>query len=189
MTNDDDDQPITRQAIAARNRSAPGKVTGRLHAAIMEMVWKGSCRAEAAQAAQMTDHSLREALRRPHVRAFYLAELGILRTSERAKTFHRLCVLRDQDENRNAAVAAARLLEALYAEAASNPISTMRPGVTIVIQQPTGAPPPTVAARPVVTIEGPRRDGRGDPIFDPYPGRDEPEDDIPPHHGGNNGRE
>jgi hypothetical protein len=160
-----DDKPITRQAVAAKNRSAPGKVTGRLHAAIMEMVWKGSCRADAAKAAQMTDHSLREALRRPHVKTFYLAELGILRTSERAKTFHRLCALRDQDENRNAAVAAAKLLEAIEADAPAYAPGSTRPGVTIIIGQ-AGSPPP------MRTIEH-------EPAAD---------DDMPPRQGGNSGR-
>jgi hypothetical protein len=177
MTSDyDDDKPITRQAVAAKNRTAPGKVTGRLHAAIMEMVWKGSCRAEAATAAQMTDHSLRQALRKPHVKAFYLAELGALRTSERAKTFHRLVDLRDQDENKNAAVAAAKLLEVLDAEASARPLSpAMTPGLSIVIvtAPSQSAPSPTIDVRPThIEGHGPRRDANGDPVFDPFPDED-----------------
>jgi hypothetical protein len=137
-----DDTNPTRQAIAAVNRSAPGKVTGRLHAAIMEMTWKGASRAEAAKAAGMTDHSLRTAFRKAHVKAFYLQELGILRTSERARTHHRLVELRDQDSNVNAAVSAAKLLESLEAESSARPISSSAaPGVTIIIHDREAAPP------------------------------------------------
>jgi hypothetical protein len=142
MTNPPTTVP-TRQAIAAKDRSAPRKVTGRLRAALIEMIWKGSRRAEAAQANGMTDHSLREALRKPHVKAFYLAELGDLRESERPRTFHRLVELRDQDENRNAAVAAAKTLEAVSDEQQPRSAGADQPGVTIrivnVVQpQPAG---------------------------------------------------
>ena len=159
MTDDDDSAIPTRQAIAAKNRSAPGKVTGRLHAAIMEMVWKGSSRAEAAAAAQMTDHSLRQAFRRPHVKAFYLRELGTLRSSERAKTFHRLCEIRDQDENRNAAVSAAKLLEALEAETTAHPIyGPTMPGLTIQIIAAPAPPPMRVINRLPIDEDEPEDD-------------------------------
>ena len=126
----------TRQAIEAVNRSYPGKVTGRLRAALLDMVWKGSRRDDAAKANSMSIHGLREALRKPHVKAFYLAELGVLRESERPKTFHRLCDLRDQDENKNAAVAAAKALEQISDEPLrSNPTVTS-PGVIIRVLVP-----------------------------------------------------
>lgn len=105
------DTSPSRQALAAENRSLPNRVTGRLRLAITEMVWSGARRADAAKAAKMTDHSLRSALRKPHVIAFYRAELGTLRESERAKTFHRLCDVRDQDANKMASVAASKALE------------------------------------------------------------------------------
>lgn len=59
-----------RQALAVAGRSSRGRVTGKLRAAIEAMVWEGSCRPDAAKAAGLKDHSLREALRKPHVRAF-----------------------------------------------------------------------------------------------------------------------
>ena len=140
MTNTPSTVP-TRQAIAAKDRSAPRKVTGRLRAALIEMIWRGSRRADAAQAAGMTDHSLREAMRKPHVKAFYLAELGDLRESERPRTFHRLVELRDQDENRNAAVAAAKTLEAVSDEQQTRPSGAEQPGVTIRIVNVVQPPP------------------------------------------------
>src|SRR6516164_6772801 len=122
----------TRQAIEAVNRSYPGKVTGRLRAALLDMVWKGSRRDDAAKANNMSIHGLREALRKAHVKAFYLAELGVLRESERPRTFHRLTALRDQDENKNAAVAAAKVLEQISDEQTNRSgAPTPGPGVTI----------------------------------------------------------
>jgi hypothetical protein len=108
------------------------QVTGRLRAALTAMVWQGARRAEAAKISGMTDHSLRAALRKPHVKAWYLAELGVLRESERPKTFHRLTELRDQDENKNAAVAAAKALEQISDEQMMRPnAAAATPGVVL----------------------------------------------------------
>jgi hypothetical protein len=91
--------------------------------------------------------------RKPHVKAFYLAELGVLRESERPKTFHRLCDLRDQDENKNAAVAAAKALEQISDIEVARPSNAPSPGVTIrIINQ---APAPIdITPRPLLTDAG-----------------------------------
>jgi hypothetical protein len=146
MTNDITAVPPSRQALAAEDRSLPGR---RLRRAITEMVWSGARRADAAKTAGMTDHSLRAALRKPHVIGFYRAELGILRESERAKTFHRLCDVRDQDSNKMASVAASKALEQISEEAVSRPPSQQQmPGFVIVIADrhahPERTPPPTI---------------------------------------------
>ena len=107
----DDQQLPTRQAQAIDGRSSPLKVTGKLKAAIDLMVWQGSRRAEAAEKAGIKDHSLRTALRKPHVLAYYHGEIGVLRESTRAKNFHRLEAIADQDENRAAAVSAIKVME------------------------------------------------------------------------------
>jgi alcohol dehydrogenase class IV len=103
----------TRQAIAVKDRSAPGRVTGKLKTAIERMVWFGDARADAATAAGLTDHGLRTALRKPHVLAYLRSELALLREGERPRSIHRLIELREQDENRNAAVKAIQVLEEL----------------------------------------------------------------------------
>jgi hypothetical protein len=100
----------TRQAAAIAGRSAPGKVTGKLKLAIEAMVWGGACRADAAKIAGLTDHSLQTALKKPHVKGAYLAELEVLRLSARARAFHRLVELSEQDDNKGAAVAAVRTM-------------------------------------------------------------------------------
>jgi hypothetical protein len=144
----DTDITVTRQALAAKDRSLPKRVTGRLLRAITEMIWSGSSRADAAKAAGMTDHSLRCALRKPHVIAFYRRELGVLRESERAKTFHRLCGLRDQDDNKNAAVAAARTLEGATENEAARPGQVQAFGFVIAIPADYQHDVPTIDVTP-----------------------------------------
>jgi hypothetical protein len=75
----------SRQKLAARDRSLPLKVTGRLKVAIEAMVWQAASRKDAAAIAGMTDHSLRQALRRSHVMHHYLRECEVLRQSGKAK--------------------------------------------------------------------------------------------------------
>jgi hypothetical protein len=103
----------TRQALAVKDRSARGRVTGKLKTAIDRMVWFGDKRLDAATAAALTDHGLRTALRKPHVLAYLRSELALLREGERPRNLHRLAALRDQDDNRGAAVAAIKVLEQL----------------------------------------------------------------------------
>jgi hypothetical protein len=103
----------TPQAIAAQDRSEPRRVTGKLKAAIDRLVWFGDKRADAATAAGMTDHGLRSALRKPHVLGYLRNELALLREGERPRSIHRLAELRDQDDNRAAAVKAIQVLEQL----------------------------------------------------------------------------
>ncbi len=125
--------PFARQGRAVAGRSARGKVTGKLRVAIETMVWQGSCRAEAAKAAYLKDHSLREALRKPHVKAFYLRQLEVLRTSERARNIHALVRVRDQDQNKMAIVNAVKALEQMKDEVPGDIGRPTLPGLVIVI--------------------------------------------------------
>src|SRR6185437_11537377 len=93
----------TRQSLAVKERSAAGRVTGKLKIAIDRMVWFGDKRAVAAETAGLSDHGLRSALRKPHVLGYLRSELTLLREGERPRNVHRLAELRDQDDNRNAA--------------------------------------------------------------------------------------
>jgi hypothetical protein len=114
------------------------------------MVWKGSRRAEAAEAAGMTDHSLRSALKKRHVLAFMHSELGALRESERPRTLHRLAALRDQDKNLNAAVNAAKAMEAIPETGPGRPGFVQQlPGLTVVIRAPIGNVP---TSAPIIDV-------------------------------------
>jgi len=131
------DKPVTRQAIEAKDRSAPRRVTGKLKTALDTMVWQGARRAEAALTAGMTDHSLRAALKKPHVKAYYLAELDVLRTSERSRNIFRLTEIREQTANQMAAINAIKALEQMGDEAQTAAGSMRSPGVVIVIGGPS----------------------------------------------------
>jgi hypothetical protein len=119
MTDDNQTELATRQAIAAKGRSGKLTVSGKLKVAIDLMLYGDgtaagpSRRADAATAAGMTDHGLREAFRKPHVRAYYHAGLEILRTSERARNIFALASVRETSGNDVARVSAAKTLEQL----------------------------------------------------------------------------
>ena len=133
MTDDPPTTLPTRQALAAKERSLPGKVTGRLRAAISAMVWQGARRAEAAELAGITDHSLRAALRKPHVKRAYLYEIEVLRTSERARNIHAMIDVRDNSENAMARVQAAKTLDQASADGPLTTSAPTQPGLVVVV--------------------------------------------------------
>src|ERR1019366_1162755 len=138
----------TRPAIAVRGRSAPGKVTGKLKAAISWMVWGGLSRDEAAAKAGLTPHGLYSALRKNHVKAEYLAECEVLRVSGRARRIHRLEALREQDENKMAAGQAARALYSMGNDAPAIGGRGQRSGLLIVVVDGRGRPLPVQPLQP-----------------------------------------
>src|ERR1035437_3009855 len=109
----DDHKPITCQAIAAKDRSGKLTVSGKLKVALDERLFKSSHRADGAIVAGMTDHGLREAFKKPHVKAYYNAGLEVLRTSERARNISSLAKVRPNSDNDRAVVSAAKALEQL----------------------------------------------------------------------------
>jgi hypothetical protein len=145
--------PTTRQAAAIPGRSARGKVTGKLRTALDLMVWENLRRKDAAAKAGLADASLRFAFRKPHVMAYYHAELAALRNNLRAKNVHRLDTIADESKNDMARVASIKALELIteQAEARSPSGATQLPGIQIVIVQRE-----TVAGRaelPVINVE------------------------------------
>jgi hypothetical protein len=176
----------SRQALAIEGRSGRKQVSGKLKVALLAMIWSGARRTEAAATAGLQDHSLRAALKKPHVKAFYLAELGSLRTSERARNLHALVRVRDSDDNKMATVAAVKTLEQIDDAAEKQfpggiPGAPRQPGLVIIVQtgQP-GAPSRVIdggrvtevparslqtADRAVSDAEGPADGGEGFPGF------------------------
>ncbi len=140
------DKPITRQAIAAKDRSGKLTVSGKLKTAIDLMLYGNgspngpSCRTDAAKAAGMTDHGLREAFKKPHVKAYYNQGLEVLRQSERARNISALVEVRDKAGNQMARVQAAKALEQLSEEEARRSPAggtVTLPGLTVVIVNPS----------------------------------------------------
>jgi hypothetical protein len=119
MTDDTDkpSQEMTTQQRAAVGKSVKGGVSGRLKAALDLMTWEGLPWDEAALKEGLSTRSMRLALKRPHVLKYLRQERGVLMAQASASTFHRLNEIMRQDENRGAAVAAARTIEGMTNEA------------------------------------------------------------------------
>lgn len=111
------------------------RVTGKVRAAIEAMVWDCLPRAEAAKKAGISEHGLYKALRKPPVKAAYLAELDVLRTSERARDIHTLNEVRDQTSNQMARVQAVKAKWQIEDEGAQSGNRAALPGLQIVIVQ------------------------------------------------------
>jgi hypothetical protein len=148
---DNSAKELTTQQRAAIGKSARNGVSGRLKAALDDMTWNGTPWEDAAKKANLTVRAMRLAMKRPQVLKYLRAERGVLLASASAQNLHALQKLRDQDENRAAAVQAARTLEGLASEQfgeVARPGSgrgagylidlsdDVKPGLTIVIRQP-----------------------------------------------------
>lgn len=129
------------------------KVTGKVRIAIEAMVWQGLKRADAAQVAGLVEHSLYVALRSPHVKAHYLAECEVLRTSGRARRIHRLEAMLEQDDNKAAVINAALALDRLTDEALTGRGTQSLPGLQIVVIQGGTAAIQASQPVPAITIE------------------------------------
>jgi hypothetical protein len=123
MTDDTDkpSQELTTQQRAAIGKTTRNGVSGKLKHALDLMTWEGLPWDQAAVKAGLSTRSMRLALKRPHVLKYLRAERGVLMAQASASTFHRLNELMRQDENRGAAVAAARTIEGMTNEAIGGP--------------------------------------------------------------------
>lgn len=108
----------TRQAIEAKTRSAPMRVTGKLAVAINLMIETGARWDDAAGQVGLTARTMRLALARPHVIGFLRARKQVFREAASTANIKRLCEIRDAADNMPA-VQAIRLLEQLPDENAS----------------------------------------------------------------------
>jgi hypothetical protein len=92
------------------------------------MVWEGLKRNDAATAAGLAESSLRFALRKPHVLAYFRAETAALRENLRARNLHRLDGIADDSKNDQARVKAIQVIEQIadVAEQHHRPGETQR---------------------------------------------------------------
>lgn len=122
-------------SLVEQPKSSPiERVTGKVRTAIEAMVWEGLPRSKAAEKAGISEHGLYKALRKPPVKAFYMEQLDVLRTSERARNIHALVEVRDGTGNAMARVGAVKVLEQISDEAGSHRSSVTPPGLTIIIE-------------------------------------------------------
>jgi hypothetical protein len=113
----------------ARNKTPAPRVTKRIREAIDVMVERGLDYQAAAMEAGLTTRHMRFQLSKPHVAAYYREQCQVFRGSTTARNIHRLCEIRDA-ENNMPAVNAIKALEQLSDEQ-TNTKQTTSPGVTI----------------------------------------------------------
>jgi hypothetical protein len=126
------------------------RIGGRLKQALDLMVWGDGERRylpdnEAAAIARLNVISIRNALHKPHVLAYYRQQREVLRSRESPANIHRLCEIRDAANNLPA-VNAIRALEAL-GEDGGRVHNDVSPGICIRIvhqqaPQPIDITPP-----------------------------------------------
>mgnify|MGYP007083438539 CR=1 FL=1 len=124
---------VSPQRISARDRSLPGKVTGRLKRALDAIVWQGLDRADAAVQAGMTDHSLRVALGKPHITRYLKEQVKVRRAAAWAKNQIALEEIRDQGESHLARVQAVKVMHGLDADEIETTTRAKTPGIVIVV--------------------------------------------------------
>jgi hypothetical protein len=131
-------------------RSNRLRVTGKLAQALSLIVFEGLKRKDAAEQVGLTEHAVYQALRKPHVAAWFNEQLQAMRTGARARALHRMIELSEQNDNFAAAVAATRpLLATDEQERAGLAGVDHRPGLQIVIQTGPQAQPPIVDITPL----------------------------------------
>ena len=115
-------------------------LTVAVRTAIDAMLYDRCTRAQACEKAGFTERALYLALEKSEVAEYFNRGLQVLRAGERAQNLHRLADLRDQDDNRAAAVKAIQVLEQLDAEAVARPAGQQTPGIVLRILNVTSTP-------------------------------------------------
>ena len=128
-----------------RNVIPAKRIGGRLKHALDLMIWGDGERRylpdnEAAARAGLNVLSVRSALQRPHVLAYYKQQREVLRARESPANIHRLCEIRDAADNMPA-VNAIRALEQIGDEQTNRP-NVPTPGISIRIVNVSSPPPP-----------------------------------------------
>ena len=135
------------------------RIGGRLKQALDLMVWGDGERGylpdnEAAAIAGLNVISIRNALHKPHVLAYYKQQREVLRSRESAANIHRLCEIRDAADNMPA-VNAIKALEMIGDEEGLMRRTTdPGPGISIRIVHMSSPPAQPVAPRPPPIIDG-----------------------------------
>lgn len=121
------DQPARKPPVEQRKH----RITAKVRTAVDLMVWQGLKRDAAAEQAGLKDNSLYVAMAKPDVRSYYLGQLDVLRTSERARNIHTLAEVRDQTSNQMARVQAVKALEQIDDDPVRQGVNRSSPGFVI----------------------------------------------------------
>jgi hypothetical protein len=147
---------MTNDLPARRDGRSVPRMTPQVRAACDLMIYEALPWEQAAVKAGVPARSMRRALHRPYVLKYLRDERQVLLAAISTATPMRLAQLRDQDENRNAAVNAARTLEGLDADMPMRAGQASAPGFVIVLNAPAHALPAGDGTSAIV-IDGARR--------------------------------
>jgi hypothetical protein len=163
-------QQLTTQQQAAVGKTTRNGVSGRLRAALDDMIEHGTPWEQSAVKSNLTVRAMRLALKRPAVIRYLRDARRVWLSSATGQNLHAMARVRDQDTNQAAAVQAARSLEALASEqfGGSAPVGLgQTAGFVIDISEPGGVTMRITSHLP------PRR--QGDDAIDVTPNESEDE--------------
>jgi hypothetical protein len=134
-----------------RRTGKPLKVTGKVSALLDMMIETGKRYPEAAPLVGMHVRAARKALDQQHVLNELRRRKQVFRASISSGNILRLAELRDQDDNKMAAIGAIKVLEQIDDDPASNATRNHAPGVVIVIGSGASvtAPQRSIDAKPL----------------------------------------
>jgi hypothetical protein len=113
MTEKAQQLPAAAKPVVPANPKASKRkgLTKKVRAAIEAMVHDGMKRSDAAEHAGLTDHGLRQALKKPAVLQHLRSEMDVLRESARPRALQRIAELADDSESEKVGLDAAKYLD------------------------------------------------------------------------------
>lgn len=135
-----------------RKTGKPLKVTGKVSEALDLMIFEGMRWADACLKVGMPKRTARAAIDRPHVLQELRRRKQVFRADVSAANILKLAEIRDQTDNRMAALGAIKALEQIDEESEQRSANRSAPGVTIVIAAPASltAHQPSIDAKPLI---------------------------------------
>ena len=177
----------SRHVLAARDRSLPGKISGRLKIALDLVVDQGLDPYEAAAKVGMHARSMRLALNKRHVLTYLRNAREVLRTTASAQNIHYAIKMRAESPNEMARLGAMKFIDNEEEHQRLSGSRQMSPGFVIVVQnapahmQQSAAPVTIDASRESEPVEAaefviaapvePEPEPSDTPIFRPLPPR------------------
>jgi hypothetical protein len=159
---------ISTMTKAEKGTDKRKQIRGRLQTALNLMIFGGDNRValpwnEAAKSAHFSVQAMRKAIAKPHVQQYLRAQRQVLIAAISGQNPARLAQLRDQDENRGAAVRAAQAIEQIGAAEQARPSNFAMPGFCVQIinvpqqsaSQVHAFVPPAIEAPRVVEVVAP----------------------------------
>lgn len=145
-----------------KDRDRRRDIKGKLKVALDLMVFGGDDRValpfqEAARNANFSVQAMRKAIEKPHIQRYLREKKQVLLASICGQNPSRLAQLRDQDDNRGAAVRAAMALEQIGTAEQARPAQFTMPGFVVQI---LNVPASAIEARPALSIEHHRAPAR-----------------------------